>query len=830
MLTLPEAITRFDAASAASIIPNRKTGALGSLKPSRREPILSHVRKALQFALEQLNGNRAVPTEALETTDLTPLLHNLPTNARLAAQEEEKDPDAVSKIESNVRLFVSVVLGSDVTKHRQPITRQRVLPAFQQLYDCLDAYVEENGGQHRNKRRPLRRGFVLWVQLASANGIGAPDDVPDDYATVMAWGERLGWSRKETTHALNAWRKAVTLASAPYAMARDLIVHDGIGIRSLPEYPALADARGYAGNIADATSAELLHTFAPKLSTALEAVIEKGTKEGRSNAWANDTRDAASWVVAGLIQLNLDPAVYTWFDLWTVRQPVEVRIDTELDDQLAQYGIESGVTTAQHSLMRLILDRTAARSYELSPLRLFNQEYEKDAIPVYTESLCHNVEMAWVVTEMFFRQRMHAAKPELWAQARIEYDEIRHRTVSYNRPRMLVGRKAKDSLPITWPQLVCMGLPWLSRHCYELRREVSERLARIGNLESRNSHILLNRYCTALTDYAIVALLTDDCLRVKNYAGAMAGTHIRVSPYTDADGRWTGFSEIRTSFRMIDDDAVSLKSKKVSGGIPNQRLNRRVSPGIVDHTLFFEYWTIARPRALVAASLLQSVESFDPTNDCFAAFVTPRPSAAQKAAYHASMNGQSGDSQDDIDPAPLPAWRGNISPDMLSVRFGVILHRICTEVLGRQLPPWKSKELTTEYPKVFAGHTIRLLVATYLGGVRNNWQEATYRTNDAEVTLRNHYVHLSAWAKEREHLDSPEGLHWFDKVMDRVMKMRGSDDARWSQFWRLFDPLHPHIALAWLDRQAMLVPGSVPAKRRSRRSAETGALPGARKV
>jgi len=800
MLTLPDAIIRFDAAIAAGQVPDRKTGQMTTLKPSRRPPILSNVRKAVEHALQSLHGDRAVPAGAFETTDLTPLLTELPTHGRLAAEEEEKGAKAASKIESNVRLFASVVLGRDVVKERQPVHRARVLPAYEALYDVLNAFVEAEDMRTLNKRRSLRRGFVKWVELAAANGAATPADVPDDYATILGWGEHLGWKKKDTVYALNAWRKAVRLAAAPYAMAWDLVVHNGVGVTSLENFVQLVLARGYTGDVSEATAADLLPVLAPKLTTALESVISSGNSHGLSRSWANDMRDAASWVVAGLIRLGEDPSTLTWFDLWTVRRTVQVTPDAQQDDQLAQYGIDGGATVAHHSLMRRVLDSTAGLSYALSNLRLFNREHEDDPVPVYTESLLGNLEMAWVVTQRFFGERMHQQKPELWAQARVEYEETTKHTSRYNKGRVLLGRKAKGKLPITWPQLICMGLPWLAKQCYALRRAVAEREARIGHLESRESQTLLNKYCAALTEYAIVSLLSDDLLRVKNYAGTMADEHIKVVPILTPDGRWRGIETISTSFKALDDDRVSLKSDKVTCGVQNERIDRRVTPGIVDHILWFDFWTIARSRALVAAGLLPSVDAFDPDDDHFAVFITPRPRVHQRETYHQSMN-EWRECQDGQADAQRPGWRGNLSEDMLSESYGAALHRICVTVLGRKkLPAWGSEELTAGYRGLFSGHISRLMGATYLGGVRGNWEEATYRTNDEELTLRRHYVHLSAWAKKHKHLENPEGLHWFDAVMDRIMMLRSTDDARWPQFWEIFDPRHPELALAWLDR------------------------------
>jgi hypothetical protein len=471
-----------------------------------------------------------------------------------------------------------------------------------------------------------------------------------------------------------------------------------------------------------------------------------------------------------------------------MRREVAATVDAEQDDQLAQYGIVGGATVAHHSLIRRVLDSTARRSYEISHLRLFNPEHETDAVPGYTDSLLQNFEMAFVVTNRFFGTRMHQQRPELWAQATMEYDSLARHTADYNKPRILLGRKAKGKLEITWPQLVCMGLPYLARECYRLRRDLGDRQSRIGHLESRHSQVLINSYCDALTTYALVALLTDDGLRVKNYSGALSGVHVRVTPSTSPDGTWLAIDEIRTNFTAVDSHSVALKSKKVTNGDHNWR-SRRVTPGIVDHNLWFDYWTLARPRALVAAGLLPRVEAFDPATDDFAVFITPRPSAGQVGDYLlARAEGRT------------PEWRGNLSEDMVSDAFGEALHRICVEVLGRKLPRWGSDELVKEYRGLFGGHIVRLMLATWFGGVCNNWEAATYRTNDEEVTLKRHYVHLSAWAKEREHREDPEGLRWFEKGLDRVLKMRSADDARWSQFWHAFDPADPERALAWLDR------------------------------
>lgn len=502
-----------------------------------------------------------------------------------------------------------------------------------------------------------------------------------------------------------------------------------------------------------------------------------------------------SWVVATLIRLGEQPAAISWLDLWLERRPVEVPIDSEQDAQFAEYGVEAGGCTAMHSLARRLIDATARRSYELSHLQLHNEEHALDPVPVYTESLLANMEAAFVITDRFFGRTMNEKKPELWARALAEYDRLCKDTVEYNRPRILLGRKQKEALLITWPQAVCMGIPFLANRCYALRSELAERERRLGHLESRTSEQLLNRYCDALHDYCVLAILLDDSLRVKNYSGAMAGIHVKPVPVRNGAGKWIAFSEARTLFSGLDEFSVALKARTKLERGTNKR-DRPLTPGIVDHVLLFEFWTVARPRTLFAAGLLQSVESFNPDDDTFAVFPTPRPSADQMARYHAEQSAYeaavAGASIDgESTKCAPPRWRGNLSEDMLSDSFGRSLHEICVTVLGRVLPGYESPELTAKYRGLFAAHIVRLLVGTYFGGVRDRWRDAEYRTNDAEITLRRHYNRLSDWFEERMHVRGPEGVHWFDAVIDRVLERRAEDSSVWSMFWREFEPRDP---------------------------------------
>jgi hypothetical protein len=56
-------------------------------------------------------------------------------------------------------------------------------------------------------------------------------------------------------------------------------------------------------------------------------------------------------------------------------------------------------------------------------------------------------------------------------------------------------------------------------------------------------------------------------------------------------------------------------------------------------------------------------------------------------------------------------------------------------VLGRELPGWGSKALNAKWWGAFAPHVVRLLIGTYWGGIRRDWGEAEFLTNDRKTAL-----------------------------------------------------------------------------------------------
>lgn len=792
MPTLREAQALFDAKSEAGEVPNRVTGEMGKLAQSRRGPIMTHVTAALRHAMRGHPEYSALNADALLDTEIAPFLATLPDHAELDARESERsDP---SKERSNVALFVTVVTGRDAVREKKPIERARVLPAWQPLYDALWCQAEREP-----KKRTYPRLLIRFMELALANGIMSPQAIPDDYEAVHAWAPALGFSKKNVHEALGAFRSAAdALGDDTLPRAYDFVFRDGIGIRALPDWVARARAAGMTGDPMAWPLLDVITALAPHLGDALRTILDAGKGHNRAASYEEEMIQCVSWIVASLIRLGEDPGPMTLLDLFLERREVRVERTASAEEgrsvklaQLAKYTTvvpRRHANIVHHCLLRRCLDNSAPLSYARSPLWLINLAHEEDVIPIYTESLIANVKQTFLLTKAMFGAELEDTDPDLWGRVRNEYDGMLEQMSGYNRGRHLDGRKPKKSLLITWPQAVCMGLPYLRAKAIEARRLVVHRSQRIGHLESRESQKLLLAYYEALRDYIVAAILLDDSLRITNYAGALAGVHLKPVPEI-AGEQWGGFQAVSTHFRGADADGVKLKvlARKEEG--LNER-ERPLTPGLVDMDLLFEWWTMARPFYLAQAGLLASVDAYDPRQDQFAVFPTGRPSEEQRADA---------------------SWRGNMSADMLSEIFGRALHEICVEVLKRDLPGWDDPKLTADYRSLFSAHIVRLLVATYFGGILGDWATAEYRTNDREETLRKHYNHLAQWFLKQMHTQSPENPRWFDAVIMRVLEARTND--AWGVFWDRFDPLQPQAGLGRLDHLAM----PKPPKRRRRR-------------
>lgn len=63
---------------------------------------------------------------------------------------------------------------------------------------------------------------------------------------------------------------------------------------------------------------------------------------------------------------------------------------------------------------------------------------------------------------------------------------------------------------------------------------------------------------------------------------------------------------------------------------------------------------------------------------------------------------------------------------------------------------------------------MRLLIATYWGGIRGKWSIASTITDDSLVTLMRSYSKVSMRMAELKRVKGPENPHFFDATMDSI--------------------------------------------------------------
>lgn len=823
MPTFREAIATFRAKATAGEIVNRKTGQPGPFAASRVPPILSNVTTAVRRAAASQNGGRHLgETEILEL-ELEPFWTVMPKLAFDDAEENGRSDPA--KERANVRLFVSAVTGRDIEHDRQPVVPARVPDAFRPLYDAVVAEHAHHQRLSKATMRSYKRGVLKMAELLLSQGIAGPEGMPTDPELVHQWGKALGWPRKETMYCLTAYRKAAGYAGATHLpLPYDLVDEDGLGIKSLPDYPARLKQAGYTGDPRTAPIQDTVLALAPDLGEPLIKVITAGRTAGMSPAWAEFRERTANWLVAEVLRnasaLEINVETLTWLDLWIERREVDVVLDAKQESQLARYRSSRVAKTSRRehrSLMRLLLDAGAPRSYENSNLRLKNPAHEREAVPVYTQQMMQHAKTAWSITKAWFGEAMEHDEPEIWGRATAAFTALQKHIKEYNRPRLLLGRKPKNRLPITYPQSLCMGVPYLARQCYALRGELRDRLVKLGHLESRESQRLLNEYDSALFAWAVFTIPTDDGLRRKNYANASLGAQVRVQYTPEPPGAVTGVARVSTHWSGADGELVALK-KTTENDAGTQVVNDRdrdITPAFLDPVLAFDYLTITRPRALVAAGLLERVEDFNPRRDDWPLFITTRPTAEQRAQYHAEQAAyqaavvEVAEGTSEVTPA-RPTWRGHMSEDRLSELYGRTMHRICVEVLGRDdLPAFDDPKLAKDWFGIFSIHIFRTEIACYYGGTRNDWDAASDLTNDTLETLKKNYHKVQKDLDAKKHRTDWQNPKWFDAVMDRAAGRHPGDD--WVSFWRRFDPMRPHDSL-----ERLVTPTPPPPSRRSR--------------
>lgn len=731
-MTFQEATEKFDRANARGEIPNRKDGGTHSVGAGRRDVIVSAARRAL---------HRATDVADVSGVDLAPYAEKLPEHAyRYAKEHALRSP---AKYRSRVRLFLLVVEGK--TYQRQRSGPSRVLPEWQRLYDALEREM-----RRRDCRKGYRAALLRLQYVANLRGVDSPEALPDR-STIDGWFEEDGLSDRYRRCAYRAYRMACgELAADELPNIEILTRQSERGLRSLKNLPHLLEAAGFDGDPFSLTGREIAQLIAPKVTEAVQRYLDK--RKGTSNAHEKKVWGAASRILAEAIRFGYDPET---FDFPTSFLP---SVEVEPEDDALFDGLPVDVGTSHVPPLEQIVDAWAAKSWENSPLALDGDDDGEDPAFVYTESIRQDLRIAFKILDKVYGKPIRDADRDYWRDLRGAYYDIKQKIDEHNDGYGLTGHKDKERLldTITWPQLVCIGLPAVRRRTRRLRGQYFAQYGKHRDLDHRAVHEARTRYHKWLRRYVVTAVVADDGLRIKNYSGAIVGHNISptVESEQDETGRtyWTAIRRVETTFRGRDRDFVSLKTKDDENNRERTR-ERYLLPGIVDHELLLDYWRDARPYDLEQSGVIDDESDFDPQQheDEYALFVSP------------------GSTNDD----------GRYSPDGLSEIVGKTLHWICREVLGREVPDWNSEERTTTWRALFKAHVTRLMIATYWGGLREEWSYAMRLTDDSRDQLLKSYSKAAGDVMQKKMvLDGWEHPHFFDDVLDRV---RAGEEIDWEQ-------------------------------------------------
>jgi hypothetical protein len=439
------------------------------------------------------------------------------------------------------------------------------------------------------------------------------------------------------------------------------------------------------------------------------------------------------------------------------------------------------MATRQIRLFAALAYETANESAKNSPLVLINDDGESDGPPFWTFSVIEDTRLIGELglyagrTTKLFRQR-----PALAQDAEAAVKEFLRSMRTANSKKSLDNRKGKERLLnlVTFPMVLCLGIPALRRRALTLRDEWYAAMLRHRD---RHDHPQILRteeaYDRALTGLMIFSVITADGLRLANYTGARLGhlgrermvedkapdgtvirSYCHIHPVLNASKN--GLVGIETNFYGDDNPSVKLKIDKVPGSDEWRQHPHWLRPGIVDMELMWDYLTRTRAKRLAQQGLIASAEEYDIERDInewhFALFISDTPSSS---AYESATGAYTHQAVSDI--------------------YGRMLHWICTEVLGRELPEY-GQQLKRLYRAVFSAHSSRLLAGTHLYGVLQRETEAATLLNDTRRMVERRYSVAEASMIHKRGWEHPR---FFDDLFKRIWDENESVD------WDLEDAL-----------------------------------------
>lgn len=729
-----DAVQQFDEANERGEVPHLQTGERRSVSESRRNAAVTAARAGLRRVTDRAN---------VDEVELDPYAETLPEYAYRDAKE--RGLSRPGNYATDARLFLAGAEGRIHTQQRHG--RRRVHPNWKDEYDALDRVLDRRDAQ----RNGVRAALIRLQNMALLAGIRRPGELPGR-DTIEEWfaGEVSDGYVRKMLRAVRLIRGEQDDPALPNLNKRAAI--NERGVRSLEDLGDRLRAAGCEADPRELSVQQILQQLAPKVVWGVEKYLDrKGELSGETvkRAWGS-----ASRLVAAAIRLGFDPGE---IDHMSVFQST-VEVEADLEGPVAEKIPDDATQTV--CPMSQILDHWAPRSWTNSPLELVGEYGEKPWI--YTNAVRTDLTMIFAVADRAFGPEVRDGAEELWTSVEAQYEQLKKQIKDHNKGRTTVGHKDKAKIvdQIILPQLVCLGLPALARRVRRHRDRYYRRVEkhRQGEIEDRALHEARTRFFTWLRRYVITAVVVDDGLRVKNYAGAVLGESVFVEYEWGENEQGSevpvSLDSVTTHFRGFEaPQYVRLKRRRGENNQDRQR-RRQLLPGVVDHELLFDYLVQMRPYQLVEAGLLPNEEAYDPREDQFALFVSPQASNEQ----------------------------GRYSRESIAKTYGKTLLWICREVLGRDVPEWDSEEHREGWRELFAAHINRLLIGSYWGGIRGDWAHAAFLTDDTKDTLQDAYDSSASDVMQRKYqLNGWEHPQCFDDLMDRI---RAGEEIDWKKVRR----------------------------------------------
>jgi hypothetical protein len=321
---------------------------------------------------------------------------------------------------------------------------------------------------------------------------------------------------------------------------------------------------------------------------------------------------------------------------------------------------------------------------------------------------------------------------------------------------------------VTLPQLLCIAFPLRRRELTTLRAHwiAARELAREKGHDPALHPAVLRAeqsYFRAAVPHMMLAITIDDGMRKQQYQRGRLGEGSNFHPlFMRRGGRPTsaieGLRGMQTNWSGDRADPAHLKIRQRDDRL-DTRPGRDVRPGTVDMTMLWDLISVWRPKQLVSAGLVPSVDAYDLEAD-------------MKVGRWALFPSHQRTPRDDNS-------RTNVSAHVGRELHYLVRRFLRPDVDGHaQVPAWE--DLDDSWRGLWAQHVTRLLLASYVGGVRNDWSQAMYLTKDTEETLRHEYSVVNVAMEDKLGLDVTNWEHpnAYDRWMDRILKGR-----------EVFDPL-----------------------------------------